>query len=1199
MIKSPVQISNKQFTKDNNNHTVKDNNQQFKKEESVTYNTNSDNNNNNNRNFDIEFEVSKLKEMNMFSKKKKEEKLTPGNQSVAGGTPIVNSSSTSSGSLMSGIQDQAGNGISPLPQSPQPFTSRSCTFKKFGCSQYIVSKGELDNHMKEDAQFHLQLVVEKFDHQFDLHTQLMAHFTEQMEDQLEKIMKVVRNHMDSFGTQLQSKIDEGVEKSITFTKKVEQQQQQLAKRLITQQIVQSDQKKLSSPLVKGGAVVGGELSVDLSAQDGASSMSAQVIKQMIESEIQLVSNRFKREHSELADELNKLADQTQRDRKSVESDIQRKADLAAMNLESQILKKLEDKEKRKTENAQLSVDTKIESIRDKLKLIESTQIESSSEIRKIKLDQQKYTNSNSNSPVVLANNTTSFSGFVPSLAKENSFQKSEIMEEFKKLEDRLGKKIVEEQNTNKSEIADIQRGLKQSQTDLLDLEKDCKNQFDKQGRQVKQVEDDLKKTDSLVMLMQNNLKKYNEYVEKEKDRESERLKLLDQIKQLEISQKRIEAEIQEGNEQVERVLREEANNTNGSASVGGMSPISSIPKSPLLIKRSSMIISPPNSSPKSTETRSTQPSEDGENGILWEYDPVVNKWIRLAMKLKVERKAFAEGALREAYHTVSLGVTTDEAYPLGNKHSFPSIESISPLSTRNEAFSKLKSGTKFVLKLYKKEAESQVSRELYFEDVKMQMVCRDWGNKFNQKKPPKKIEFLMSWVVELVDRSSNGLPVLCCIEPLLVGEFKKNNSNYGAVLNNRSTPQAFSHFTYENSNKQLIIVDIQGVDDLYTDPQIHTNDGKGFGLGNLGKTGINKFITTHKCNAVCALLDLDVKLGGVLPTNKKQLQGTMVMPDIASELEQYNNGDEFKLKVGAKDLPKAEFNKKELKCINTISSFRERVNCITFFDQKKLICAGYGDGQFRVFDIKDNYKCIHTVNGHRKSIESICANSQYLFTSSPDHTIKVHSLRSTSTRCIETLMGHSGEVSSIVCNEKYLFSCSYDKSIKVWDLTTFKEIKSFEGVHTKYIKSLCLSGRYLFSGGNDQTIYVWDTENLTCLFNMQGHEDWVLNLHCSGTYLFSTSKDNVIKIWDLNDFHCIDTLKGHWSSVCTSVVKDRYLYSGSEDNSIKVWDLDTLECVYTVQKSHTLGVKTLLIYDNQLISASFDGTIKTWDWQSK
>ena len=33
--------------------------------------------------------------------------------------------------------------------------------------------------------------------------------------------------------------------------------------------------------------------------------------------------------------------------------------------------------------------------------------------------------------------------------------------------------------------------------------------------------------------------------------------------------------------------------------------------------------------------------------------------------------------------------------------------------------------------------------------------------------------------------------------------------------------------SYEFTNKKMMVVDIQGVDDKYTDPQIHTADGQG------------------------------------------------------------------------------------------------------------------------------------------------------------------------------------------------------------------------------------------------------------------------------------------------------------------------------------------------------------------------------------
>merc|ERR1712130_76858 len=92
-------------------------------------------------------------------------------------------------------------------------------------------------------------------------------------------------------------------------------------------------------------------------------------------------------------------------------------------------------------------------------------------------------------------------------------------------------------------------------------------------------------------------------------------------------------------------------------------------------------------------------------------------------------------------------------------------------------------------------------------------------------------------------------------------------------LVDRNTPSAFSHFTYQASRHKILICDLQGVGDLYTDPQMHTFDGKGCGKGNLGQIGIDKFISTHKCNAICTYLklkhtNLSSQFTGTLPQKR-------------------------------------------------------------------------------------------------------------------------------------------------------------------------------------------------------------------------------------------------------------------------------------------------------------------------------------------
>ncbi|ETO21200.1 myosin heavy chain kinase [Reticulomyxa filosa] len=167
------------------------------------------------------------------------------------------------------------------------------------------------------------------------------------------------------------------------------------------------------------------------------------------------------------------------------------------------------------------------------------------------------------------------------------------------------------------------------------------------------------------------------------------------------------------------------------------------------------------------------------------------------------------------------------------------------------------------LKVAKKNIEEKEKSERpwfditsYFNDVRTQSEAQRFAAEYNGYNPPKKIAFLATSVILLQDQTLDVKDRFYCVEEYLHGSYVKHLDNHGGDEQLRNTPAAFAHFTYEASNNQLLVCDIQGVGDLYTDPQIHTIDGRGFGRGNLGIDGMLRFLRTHQCNAICQHLKL-------------------------------------------------------------------------------------------------------------------------------------------------------------------------------------------------------------------------------------------------------------------------------------------------------------------------------------------------------
>jgi len=210
------------------------------------------------------------------------------------------------------------------------------------------------------------------------------------------------------------------------------------------------------------------------------------------------------------------------------------------------------------------------------------------------------------------------------------------------------------------------------------------------------------------------------------------------------------------------------------------------------------------------------------------------------VEIKIDPCPFARGNLRLAHHMLACLSRRDE-------------ESVSR--------------QRYVAKISIDPYEDPKS---YLDDVATQQCAREYAKMYNRYNPPKRVKFVEAFILSMIDQPRAPF---CAVERHIDGTYKKHNNNWGFINNKheRNTPHAFSHFTFEASQHQLLICDIQGVGDIYTDPQIHSIDGRGYGKGNMGKRGFRKFFSTHKCNAICKFLKLPL----INPKGKKEEMLTM------------------------------------------------------------------------------------------------------------------------------------------------------------------------------------------------------------------------------------------------------------------------------------------------------------------------------------
>uniref|UniRef100_A0A7N5ZUU1 non-specific serine/threonine protein kinase n=1 Tax=Anabas testudineus TaxID=64144 RepID=A0A7N5ZUU1_ANATE len=169
----------------------------------------------------------------------------------------------------------------------------------------------------------------------------------------------------------------------------------------------------------------------------------------------------------------------------------------------------------------------------------------------------------------------------------------------------------------------------------------------------------------------------------------------------------------------------------------------------------------------------------------------------------------------------------------------------------------LKPGLVYVVKAFRPEVVRAWQRyfpgstalQLCLREIQQQRAAQKMMKVFNQVKPEDMRHSPRFLDVSLVLWHSNGQWLT--IERNMFGDFRKYNNNTGEEITPYCSLEevllAFSHWTYEYSGRELLVLDIQGIS-FYC---------MLFGPDNLGDAAINSFLQKHTCNVYCQRLGLE------------------------------------------------------------------------------------------------------------------------------------------------------------------------------------------------------------------------------------------------------------------------------------------------------------------------------------------------------
>ena len=290
--------------------------------------------------------------------------------------------------------------------------------------------------------------------------------------------------------------------------------------------------------------------------------------------------------------------------------------------------------------------------------------------------------------------------------------------------------------------------------------------------------------------------------------------------------------------------------------------------------------------------------------------------------------------------------------------------------------------------------------------------------------------------------------------------------------------------------------------------------------------------------------------------------------------------------------------------IKTIKEHGHYINSLLLLSNGRLASCSR-DKTIKIYDIKNNYHCDITLEGHTDCVSYISQlDNNKLISCSYDNTIKIWSITQSSYQCDYTINNaHNDKIYKVIpLRNNRIASCSDDETIKIWNSNNpYNLIKTLNG-HTNYVRSIIqLKDKdILISGSDDKTLRKWNLLTYQC--------DKIIDSVdcCDNNSLLEIDNNRiivggnrVITIVNIsNDIieHQIKNDKLYYAYSFIQL-RDGNILCGCENGLICLYDIKLNTLTFKEDKIHYGGVRCLLnINKYQFISGSSDNEIKVWEY---